>query len=155
VSPGDPFTYCLRLLKSRFKSRHELDEAMERRRVAPEKRAEVLARLVELDFVNDARFARLWLRSRDNSSPRGEPILRQELLQKGIAKDVIDQALRARRAAIVADEQPTDVTQATELLARKARQYAHLDPETRKRRQTAMLMRRGFSYDVIKRILGT
>ena len=58
----------------------------------------VVARLVELGYLDDAAFARAWVESRDRARPRGSAALRQELQRAGVARDVIDQVLDERRS---------------------------------------------------------
>ena len=152
---NDPLPYTLRLLKSRLRTEWEIDQAMLRHEVPAENRQNTIARLKEAKLLDDYRFALAWVHTRDRLSPRGESVLRMELMQKGVPKHLIDQALRERREAAeeLEDEQPTELELARDLLERHTRQFASLAPEVRKRRQTAYLQRRGFSYDVIKRIL--
>ncbi|MEI6477394.1 MAG: regulatory protein RecX [bacterium] len=151
----DPLTYCLVLIKKRLRSRYELDQAMKRHEVEDEKRDEVLQVLTEQGLVNDTAYARAWVHTRDRLAPRGAAVLRQELMLKGIGKEIISEVLAERReqSEDEEDEQPTEDELARRLMAGKERLYANLTPEVRKRRLMAFLQRRGFSYDVIRRIL--
>ena len=124
---------------------------MQRRGVEELVRTETLKTLEELKLVDDLHFAGAWVRTRDKLAPRGESILRLELLQKGIAKETIAKVLEERRQPV--EGQPTEADMATELLRRRERQFAHLDPAVKQRRQIALLQRRGFSFGTIKRIL--
>jgi regulatory protein len=146
---------ALRMLKSRLRSAWEIDQALLRREVEPAERREVIEQLIELDLINDERYARSYINTRDRLSPRGEYVLRMDLAKKGLAKEIIDQALRNRREEMEDDEsdRPDAETQARQVIGGKMRAYAHLDPLTRNRRLTSLLMRRGFSYDVARRIL--
>lgn len=147
--------YCLKAINKRLHSSHELAQALARKEVPQPVIAGVLEELSGFDLVNDERFAKAWVRGRDSLRPRGPSVLQMELMQKGIPKDLIRQVLADRKEAATDpdSEQPTDEDLAKEVVRRKERQYAHLDPETRKRRLIALLMRRGFSYDVARRIL--
>lgn len=147
--------YCLRLLKRRPYSVHELEQAMQRKGIEAEERTQTLSQLAELDLVSDLRFARAWVHTRDRLMPRGAQLLRQELIQKGISKDIVQQVLaeRAEEAAEEESEQPSEEELARRIVQGKERLYANLDPEVRYRRLMALLQRRGFSYDVIRRIL--
>jgi SOS response regulatory protein OraA/RecX len=49
---------------------------------------------------------------------------------------------------------PDEVEMGKRLVQGKQRVYANLAPAVRERRLMAFLQRRGFSYDVIRRILG-
>lgn len=154
---SSPLNYALRLLKNRLKSAWEIDQALLRREVEEADRQEVIRRLIELDLVNDLRFARAWVHTRDRLAPRGEYLLKMELIKRGISKDIIAEVLAERRTNVDDDEQEqlSEEQLARNLLAGKERAYARLDPETRKRRLTSLLMRRGFSYETARRILNT
>lgn len=153
----DPYLYCLLLLKKRFKSRYELDQSMKRRSVEEVDRQQVLEELEAQGFVDDLRFARAWLHDRDLFAPRGKLLLRQELLKKGIEKDIIQTVLteRADNAESEEEDQVDEVTLGKQLVRGKERYYSNLTPEVRMRRVMGLLQRRGFSYDVIRRILDT
>lgn len=146
----NPLAYSLRLLKSRIRSVHEVEAALAKHGTEPERIAAVIKQLVEARLLDDLEFARSWTRTRDRLTPRGEAVLRQELYQKGISKEISSQVLSERKDD---PEEHSEDDLARELVRRKERTYANLTPEVRLRRQMAMLQRRGFSYDVIKRIL--
>jgi len=149
----NPLAYALRMLKSRIRTVHEVEVALARHGAEPEAIAKVVRELSDLGGLDDREFARSWVRTRDRLMPRGEPILRQELLQKGIAKDLINEVLAERKEMAKSEGTASDDDLARELLRRKERTYSNLAPDVRLRRQMAMLQRRGFSYGVIKRIL--
>ena len=65
---------------------------------------EVVTRLVELGYLDDAAFARAWVESRDRAHPRGEAALRRELALKGIDREVAEAALEERRTSGAPDE---------------------------------------------------
>jgi SOS response regulatory protein OraA/RecX len=49
----------------------------------------VVARLIELGYLDDERYAAAWVASRDRARPRGSAALRRELGRKGIEPAVI------------------------------------------------------------------
>lgn len=151
----NPLSYCLWLINRRLRSRYELDEAMKKHRVDEAEREDVLRQLTEHKLIDDRRFAKAWIEGRDLLAPRGEYMLRQELAQKGVAKELIDDTLQERREAMKdeAEDQPDEETLVRELIKRRARLYANLPEEVRRRRLMGFLQRRGFSYDVVRRIL--
>ena len=73
-----------------------------------------------------------------------------ELGQKGIDKEIVEQALYERESA---DDVPDEFSQAKDLVERRERRYTGLPRQVRARRLTSFLLRRGFSYGTIKRIL--
>ena len=60
---------------------------------------QVVARLVEVGYLDDEAFARAWVESRDRAHPRGAAALRRELATRGVASDAIAAALARGRAA--------------------------------------------------------
>jgi regulatory protein len=150
-----PLSYCLRLIKTRLRSEYELRQGMQQREMPHTEQEAAITQLKEAGLINDLLFARSWIRTRDILAPRGEAVLRLELLQKGIAKSTIEAAFTERREQRDGEDtdRKTEEELGREVIRRKDRFYANLDPETRKRRQISVLQRRGFTYEVIRRIL--
>lgn len=148
---GSPRSYLLRLLKRRLHSRHELEQALRKRHVEPEQIAELLKELEAAGLIDDTRFARAWVNDRDRFRPRGKYILQAELAKKGIDRELIKQTLTDREER---EEEPVnEFEQAKALAEQVGHRYAHLDAQTRYRRLGSFLLRRGFTPDVVRRIL--
>lgn len=143
------YDYAVKVLGRQMRSEAELRRLMERR-VEPGERGEaaikaVLARLREHGYLDDAAFAETYARLRQQNEKLGARRVRQDLRQKGVRAELIEETVEARYGA--ANE---------EALAR-----AHLErkrirkPENEK--ETARVMRRlvtaGFSTGVIYKIL--
>lgn len=137
----------LRLLAVRLRSRRELNDRLRRHGITAEVRRRVLDRLTEDGFLDDLRFARAWIQGRLTTRPSGRVRLRAELLRKGVAAEVIEQALR--EAFAMADEQELAVAVARARL----RRYRGESPEVASRRLAGVLHRRGFSAGAIARAL--
>lgn len=143
--------YALKLIQKRLRSVWEVEQALQRRGVEPEEIHAVISGLTEAGLLDDERVACAWVNDRDRFSPRGVFLLRGELIKKGIAKETIDKVLRDRTDRT---EDPVDeLAQAQAVAASKARLYANLSRETRRRRLGGFLLRRGFSQDTVRRIL--
>lgn len=139
-----------------MRSRFELEQAMTKKGVEVESQADVLKNLEELGFLNDRQFAEAWVRNRDKLSPRGPALLKRELQEKGITEQIIGEVLAERKlAAKENEEQLTDEELARQLVNSKEGMYKRLPSLTRKRRIAGLLQRRGFSYEVIHRILNS
>ena len=73
----------MRLLGYRGRS-----EAEVRRRLSPRYDSQVIDRVIaaltQQGYLDDATFARQWRSSRERRRPRGQRLLRQELLGKGV-----------------------------------------------------------------------
>ena len=54
---------------------------------------QVVANLKSQGYLDDAAFAHEWRSNRERNRPRGQGLLRQELLRLGVAPDVVREAL--------------------------------------------------------------
>ncbi len=133
---------CLRLLAVRARSRGELAQRLAAKGFAADVTGRALDRLAEVGLVDDAEFARQWVRQRHTFSGKGRQALAQELRRKGVAPDETAAAL----ADITDDDEHV---RATELVRRKLRTLpAGLDQEKAIRRLVGMLARRGYGHSV-------
>lgn len=107
----------------------------------------VIERLKVKQLLNDTQFAEDWLRARQTSKKKGQIAIKSELMQKGIAKDVIDQ--------LISENVTEDSEQklAVEALEKKARSFRLLEVQEFKQKSLQFLMRKGFTYDVAKDVV--
>ena len=83
---------AFRFLRYRARSEAEI-----RNRLGRRYDSEVIDRLItslhEQGFLDDEAFARQWRDHRERRSPRGQGLLRQELLRLGVSQEVVREAL--------------------------------------------------------------
>ena len=102
-------------------------------------------------MLDDEAFARAWVESRDRARPRGERAVREELRVKGVAREIVDAVLEARRSA--EGDSSQDRAAAERLLARHARALARIaDPRQRRQRAYALLARNGFDPETCQEV---
>ncbi len=141
---------ALRLLERLRRTRADLARRLRDRGYAAATVDQVLDRLVEVGLVDDVEFARAWLAGRLHRRMAGWRRLEGELRGKGIAADDI----AAARARLEEREGASDELEAArKTLAQAVRRYARLDERTRRQRLYALLARRGFDGDTIRRAL--
>jgi regulatory protein len=128
------------------RSRKELEVTLIKREIDPQVAKEVLDRFVEIDVINDAAFAELLVRSRCNTKKVSRSVMRQQLRQKGVDQEIIDEVLLA---VTDADE----LRMATELVEKKARSMSRLEPEVRKRRLFGLLARKGYGTAIALQVI--
>ena len=134
---------ALRLLAYRPRSEAEIRQRLARRGLPPQVVQETIARLRDQGLLSDAAFARFWVETRDQSSPRGRRLLWQELSAKGIERETIRQAI-----APVAEEDA-----ALRAAQKKARHLQGQDYPVFRRRLGDFLLRRGFPYPTVRTIV--
>ncbi|MFW0150378.1 recombination regulator RecX [Mycobacterium sp. smrl_JER01] len=138
---------CLRLLTARARTRAELEAALDKRGYSQEVSAAVLDRLTEVGLVDDEDFAEQWVRSRRVNAGKGKRALAAELRRKGVADEVIDDALADIDAG-------AERTRAEQLVRDKLRREKLGDPDDRDaenkvtRRLVGMLARRGYNQSM-------
>jgi regulatory protein len=134
---------ALNYLSYRPRSEHEVARYLREKDTPEDVIVDVLARLRRAGLVDDLAFARMWVENREASRPKGAWGLRAELRQKHVPDEDID-------AAVVGLDPEASALRAAE---RKAVRLAHLDENTFRSRLLAFLRRRGFGYDVARRVV--
>lgn len=125
----------------RMRSEWELRDYLKRKDYAPEIIDFVIEWLSEYGYVDDKKFADAWVANRRLLKATSARRLRQELQQKRVNNDVIDEALA---------EDETDERQVLrDLIERKQKQTKYQD----KLKLMQYLSRQGFSYDDIKAVI--
>ena len=92
IEPSLAKERALRLLGYREHSRAELQRKLRDSGYPDGVSSAIVARFVEVELVDDARFASAWVRSR-RASCYGSRRIRQELERKGIAAEIVDAAI--------------------------------------------------------------
>src|SRR6478736_3513224 len=151
TDPSLVLAAALRFLEARPRSTVEVRRRLLTRGYRADLVEACVQRLLDLDILDDAAFARTWVESRDRARPRGERALRSELRGKGIDRQVVDGILEARTT-----EQPAaDADAARRVLERHASALARVaDPRAQRQRAYALLARSGFDSDVALEAIG-
>lgn len=107
---------------------------------------EILHYLIDNRFVNDERFAHAFVRGKINQSGWGLNKIRFHLIQKGIGKEIIDEALQG------ADEEVYR-QRLIEILKVKAKTVKAENDFERNRKLAAYAMQRGFEAGLVWEVL--
>ncbi|MDR6722247.1 regulatory protein [Paenibacillus amylolyticus] len=139
------YVQSLRYLEFKPRTRHELSQRLRQKQFAPPLIEEVLDRLEQESLIDDEAFAKEWTRQRMEGQRKGKLWIRQELRQKGIANDLIAEALETVSG---------DTEFETALTAgRKKWNQVKGDISEKKRKTLPFLMRRGFPMDMVRRVV--
>jgi regulatory protein len=142
------FGIALKALSRRDHSEAEIRRKLVTKYFSPDIIDEVVAGLLKAGYLNDARFARTFADCAIRNGRGYGFRIRVDLLRRGIAEDLIQEALGTLGA-----EYEESATLA-ELLARK---FPDFDPrgadDRQKRRVLGYFQRRGFSLAAIVRVL--
>ncbi len=133
---------ALHLLSYRPRSEREIRRNLEAKGFDDIAIDHSLERLRETDLVDDVAFAHYWIEQRQLFRPRGAAMLRYELGQKGVERDIIAAAL----------ENIDEETLAYQAARRQAARLCHLPQKDFNRRLGSYLARRGFPYSIVREI---
>jgi regulatory protein len=133
-----PLDAAYRYLSYRPRSEFEMGVWLEGKGFGRRTIESTLSTLKAKGLLDDLAFARFWRESRESASPRSRAALRSELRRKGIDPDVVAEALDG------VDEEAA----AYRAAQKKAAKLATVDHDDFRTRLSAVLKRRGFSYEV-------
>ena len=144
LAPADPWSTALRLLARRDYGTTELQRRLLLQGFPAEAVERVLARVIELGYLDDARYVERLTRALLTAGRAAGPRLVLELRRRGLPEELIEAALAEIRST------GEEETALRDLIARRfpTFNYAAADNNAR-RRVLHFLQRRGFSLDRI------
>lgn len=135
------------LLRMRPRSESEIRERLKRKGYGGVVIDGVIDDLRRTGNIDDAKFARFWIDSRMHANPMGDVVLKYELKLKGVSDSVIEAALQDKAANY--DEYEAAFSMAKERFERLKK----LDKKKALKRLYDFLIRRGFKYDTVRKIV--
>lgn len=136
--------YAFTLLDYRERSLQEIRMRMRQKGYEEKLIAKVIEYLKNRNLINDKRFARLWVESRIKKG-YGSWRIRSELEQKGVDREMTDETLKDLCSGI------DEVQVALDLVKKK--RWVSKEPERLTARVSNLLKRRGFSFEVISKVI--
>jgi regulatory protein len=136
---------ALHFLSYRPRSIKEVRDRLARDEWPEEVIARVVTRLQSEGFLSDEIFSSMWVESRTLRKPRGARALRQELRQKGVGRETIDDALPGEE-----EEAENAVVAGRAILNSKARAWSTLEEREKRDKFYQAMQRRGFSFYTAK-----
>lgn len=129
-----PRSTCeLRLKLNTYSKKHELSDNLIDK---------VITDLTENKYLNDEDFTRWWIEQRSVFRQKGKVVLRIELKNKGISREIIEKVL----LTITNDR---EIEMAKNLLKKKLTLWENLPIEEKKGKISNYLLRRGFNWEAI------
>lgn len=136
-------SYAYRLLSYRPRSKKELIFRLIRKKYKKKVVKEVIQFLEKIEYVDDKKFAKYWIRNRLTAKPCGVSLLYYELKEKGVSKNIIHTTIEE----LCKDYDEEEV--AVELAKKRKEKIRDKDEIKCKRKVLNFLRRRGFSYSNI------
>ncbi len=136
----------LRFATLRPRSEKEIRDYFKRKKYHISIYDSLLEKLKHFELLDDFKFAKWWVDQRQNFKPKPTRILKIELTQKGIVKEIIENVLGETKV----DEEKM----AKELIERKSYKWKNLEPRIAKQKMSQYLAGKGFNWEIIKNVVG-
>ncbi len=140
------FNFALKYLSLRNRSTKEVYDYLIRKHFIEDSINPALQRLIEMKFLNDETFAEQWVESRQKYKNKSRLVLRMELKQKGINDSTIAQTINNAQE---------DLETAKIAFEKKKKTLGNLPPEEFKKKMGGFLSRRGYSWEIISKLLNS
>lgn len=137
--------YALKLLSFNRKSEKGMYDSLKRKGYDECIIENTLDFLKENKYIDDLEFAKAFINDKRNINKYGSNRIKYDLLKKGISKDIIESTL-----IIDSDE---EYESAYELAVKKLKSYKGQEKYNVYRKLGGFLQRKGYSYEVISKIL--
>lgn len=147
---SDAWSTLSRLLRGKPLTEREAAARLRRAGFAADETAAAVRRAVDEELLDDRLFAKLWVDDRLLHHPLSRRAVEVELVEKGVARELIAGALDA------AYPSSKETELAHELAAGRWARLAGCEPDVRRRRVMDHLLRRGFpaglAGDAVRRV---
>ena len=134
----------LRFGTLRPRSEKEINQWFRKHKVHESLHEELLEKLKKLDLVDDKKFAQWWIEQRIQFKNKSKRELQYELRAKGIDRYIIEDVL--------AENDIDDEKNAKKLLQKNKYKWEKLSDGEARRKKSEYLARKGFGWDVIKKV---
>ncbi len=142
---------ALRFLSYRPRSEREVRDKLREKEFGDAEISRTLDDLRSHGLLNDAEFARTYIRNAIAVRPAGKTLLMKKLLALGVNKGVIEEAATE---CLSGDVQRASATATAEQLLRRARSAKKKeDPRKLRQRIASALLRRGYGWDTVEPVL--
>ncbi len=128
------------------RSMKEVTDKLKTFEISEKDREEIINYLIDNKFVNDERFAHAFVRGKINQSGWGLNKIRFHLIQKGVSKEIIDEALQSF------DEEAYR-QRLVEVLKAKAKTVKAANDFERNRKLAAYAIQKGFEAPLVWEVI--
>jgi regulatory protein len=135
---------AFKLLSYRERTIKEIEDRLRKKEFSEAVIKAVVDFLLEKDYLNEERFAEMWIRSRKKHHPRGRKLIYKELKNKGVNQRIINNALNQYLSS------QEELEMAEYLMDKWLRRRTEEDSSSYKLKN--YLANKGFNYDLIYQV---
>lgn len=138
------YNTAVHYLSFRMRTAKEIQDYLKEKEYEPFVIKEIVKKLSEQGYLNDREFAIAYVRTQVNTTLKGRGVIEQELMEKGVGKGMIEEAVESEYSA----EQ--ELEHAVKLVLKYAPKYKKDSFKVMIQKVEQALVRKGYSFSVIK-----
>jgi regulatory protein len=139
---------AIRFLSFRPRSEKELSDYLKKKECDPLISKRITESLKRDKFLNDQEFVRWWVEQRTILKPKASRVIKFELKQKGISKELIDEFFESEESST------SDFTKALNLAEKKMVRLGKIEDKRKVYEKLGrFLASKGFDWDTIKEVI--
>lgn len=92
-SKDKALSLSLRYLGYKMRTEKEIIDYLHRKKISDEDISYVIEKLKEYNYINDIEYTELWIRDRYKFLNQGKYRIKNDLLRKGVAKEIIEEKI--------------------------------------------------------------
>lgn len=132
----------LNFMMIRPKSEKEVRDWLYRKKVVESMHRDLFIKVKQFDLLDDTKFARWWIETRQLFRPKPKRILQMELMKKGINKEIISEVL--------SETEVDEGKIARDLLQKRSVYWKRVEKDKLKQKMIEYLVRKGFGFEIAK-----
>lgn len=136
-----------RFLSFRPRAIKEVEDYLKKKKASDVDLQKIVEKLKSQKFLNDEEFARWWIESRTKARPRSSRLIKLELKQKAIDKELIESIFEN------SEEVASDFEKAYALAIKRVPRLKNLERQKAYEKLGRFLAGRGFNWDTIKEVI--
>lgn len=139
--------YALTLLSKSFKTEKQIKDKMKTKGFEEDYINSAISMMKNYGYIDDSKYATSYVTDTVSFTKMGKNKIKNKLYEKGVDKDIINETLNE----LIDDEQQFEAALA--LGSKKYPTIRETDKRKKNQKLTSYLQYRGFSFDIIKKVL--
>jgi regulatory protein len=138
---------AFRYLNYKPRSEKEVRTKLLQKKITEKTIDEIITSLKDLKFIDDVNYAKMYVESKVTLKPEGSRVLKMKLAGKGIEKELSQKTVEENYP------EETEIKKAKDLINKYSKRVKAKNSADKKQKIYRHLLSKGFSYDVISRVL--
>jgi len=136
------YTQAIHFLSYRMRTKKEINDYLVKKETEPEHISRIMQKLISDRLIDDEQFAEMFVRTRIHTSDKGPVLIKQEMIEKGVAPQIAENAIEAY---------PYDAQfeKAMKLIQKKMQKKQNKSYRNQLKQAQSALVQKGFTKDII------